>query len=391
MSMTERVYPDELTDLDIWVCWARDHKGRKRPRAPWLDGHAYPVSWGSGSEPRPEADFEKALKWSTLRPFEIDAMGVDFEPDIPEESLDPGLILPHDVDGVDRRLMQVDLDDVRREDGSLHPEAERILEEVDAYASVSVSGDGVHALIWARLPAGMGKFIGELDDEPFVGDSCPQLELYDHGRHVALTGEHLEGTPLEIPERPELVDEWIERYEDATDDGEDDDGSDRLSKPAPTSTTSGSGKSPYYEHPVLDFAPPKANLEDRSTEAQGAHPVHGGTSSADSASSNYNVDKSDNLWSCFAHDSGGGPLKMVAVMEGKLRCDDCEAGALGRLDDGDFLEVCLAARDRGFDGSPPYRALVELARREGLALKDPDEGVLGRSCYSVAEQIFKNY
>lgn len=395
--MTSRAYPDELTELEIWVCWARDSKGRKRPRAPWLDGHCYPVAWGEDAERRPETDFETALKYSQLRGFELEAMGLAFEPDIPSKDLEPGLILPHAdaVDGVDRRLVQVDLDDVRDpETGELHPEAERLVDELEAYGSISVSGEGVHLLIWSRLPPTRGKYIGELDDEPAFEslDSAPQIELYDHGRHVALTGEHLPETPLDIPERPDVVDELIERYPDATDDGSDDGDVDpeQITQPD-VKPSSGSSSSPYFEHRLTDFALPSDNVDERSNEVQGAHPVHGGTSSSDADSSNYNIDKRKNQWHCFAHDSGGGPLKMVALQEGKLRCGDCEKGALDRLTDGDFLEVCLAARDLGFEGPPPYRALVEIARREGLALKDPEEGVLGRSAYSVAEQIFEHY
>lgn len=401
--MTDREYPAELEALEIWVVWARDSKGRKRPRAPWLDGHAYPTAWGEDEDRRPETDFDTALTYSQLRKHELDAMRIDFEPDIPRETLEPGLILPHSssVDDVfdGRRLMQVDLDDVRDPaTGEIHPEARRVIEEAAAYGSVSVSGEGVHVLVWARLPDGKGKYIGELDDEPFAGlDDAPQIELYDHGRHVALTGDHLPETPLEIPERPELVDEWIDRYPDATDDGDGeeegetapDGGAGGVEQP-PIAPTGGSGESPYYSHPLTDFALPAANVDERNTEVQGAHPVHGGTSSSDSESSNYNIDKRRNVWHCFAHDSGGGPLKMAALMEGELSCGDCRRGALDELDDEEFFKVCLKARDLGFEGPPPYRALVETARRQGLSLADPDEGVLGRSCYAVAERIFEH-
>lgn len=398
--MTVGTFPDELKLLEIWVCWQFDDNDRKRPRAPWLEGHCYPVAWGEDVDRRPETDFETVRKWSQLRPVGINAMGTPFEPDAPRETLEPGLLLPHEstLEGVDRRLVQIDLDDVRDpETGDVHPEAERLVDEIEAYTALSVSGEGIHVFVWSCLPDGYGKFIGELDDEPFADlDSAPQIELYDHGRHVALTGDHVETSPLEIPERPGLLAELIERYPDATEDSGDEKGDDgdRVSDPVSSGinpATSGSSSSPYYDHRLTDFALPADNVDERSSEVQGAHPAHGGTSSKDAKSSNYNIDKRKNQWHCFAHDSGGGPLKMVAVMEGKLGCGDCERGALDRLDGADFLEVCLAARDRGFEGPPPYRALVALADREGLAFDDPDERILGRSAYSVAEQIFKSY
>jgi hypothetical protein len=79
-------------------------------------------------------------------------------------------------------------------------------------------------------------------------------------------------------------------------------------------------------------------------------------------------------------------LSLVAVIEGELRCRNPQ---LSNLDDEEFLKVCLAARDDyGFSGDPPYRAIRGVARVQGLAMADAEEGILGKDCYKVARRIY---
>jgi len=59
------------------------------------------------------------------------------------------------------------------------------------------------------------KFIAPIDDEPFVGDDGPQVEVYDGGRHVAMTGRHVSGTDRDAVEGQDLIDEFVIRYAEA--------------------------------------------------------------------------------------------------------------------------------------------------------------------------------
>lgn len=385
-------FPPELRELELWCPWALDHAGRKRPRGPHLNEHAYPVRWGQSAleeegHPDPRTDFETCMR------FVEHADDLSFPPDDPERELHPGLILPHDIDEREQVVMQVDLDDVRDpETGDIHPAAREIVSRARSYAALSSSGEGVHVIVFARLPHGRGKFIGELDDEPFGSlDSAPQVELYDHGRVAALTGDHLNMTPLRVADGQELVDDLIDEYGDDEPDAVDAQGggsSGEIDLPAGGSGSSGGAKSDYYSKAVTDFAEPKHRGRDQS-RTHGAHPAHGGTSSSDDKSMNYHV-LDRHTWYCFACDFSGGPLNMASIMchGGSGACCD-RWGDLDALDDDEFLEACLYARDRlGFDGDPPYRAIRAVAEKLSLSLADPDSGKLGKSAYRTARDMY---
>ena len=53
------------------------------------------------------------------------------------------------------------------------------------------------------------------------------------------------------------------------------------------------------------------------------HPVHGSKGGG-----NLNIDIEKNLWHCFRCESGGGPLSLIAVMEGIIDCSEAIPGAL---------------------------------------------------------------
>jgi len=415
----EQRHPSDLRDKEIWVVWAFDDAGRKRPRAPWQTGHCYPVSWGEDAAQRPETSFEEARKWSQFG-AEIQQQW-PFPEDSPDKSLKLGMFLPHD--SPEPPIMQIDLDNVRHpETGELVPEAASILDEFpETYAIVSVSGKGIHLYVRAALDD-RGKFVeplGEYDAPAFEGlTEPPQLELYDHGRFCAITGQHIEGAGTEVPEAQERVDRLVEQWDttecascgrtyqtrelpEPGDDGPlecpdcgEEMGSDtrefdpeRYRRQRDLDSSAGN-RSPYFSEPIERFGEPKANGASTGEGFGGAHPAHGGTSSPDSESTNYAVNVSENAWYCFAHGSGGGPLSLVAVIEGELRCRNPN---LSNLDDEEYLKVCLAARDDyGFSGDPPYRALVGVAREHNLPMADEEEGILGHDTYGVARRIYNN-
>jgi len=60
-----------------------------------------------------------------------------------------------------------------------------------------------------------GKVIAPIDDEPFVGDDTPQVEMYDGGRHVAMTGRHAVGTDRDVVEGHDMIDGLVTEYAEA--------------------------------------------------------------------------------------------------------------------------------------------------------------------------------
>lgn len=58
-------------------------------------------------------------------------------------------------------------------------------------------------------------------------------------------------------------------------------------------------------------------------EYYGSHPIHGSEGGV-----NFWVNPSKNLWHCFRHNTGGGPLSAIAVREGIIDCSDAKKGYL---------------------------------------------------------------
>lgn len=64
-------------------------------------------------------------------------------------------------------------------------------------------------------------------------------------------------------------------------------------------------------------------LQKRGNEYSGSHPVHGST-----GKNNFTVNTSKNVWHCFRHDTGGGPLLWLAVKHGIIECSQAVPGVL---------------------------------------------------------------
>jgi hypothetical protein len=91
-------------------------------------------------------------------------------------------------------------------------------------------------------------------------------------------------------------------------------------------------------------------FEESGEEIYGAHPVHGSTTG-----SNFRVNLNKDIWYCFRHCAGGGPLELLAVLQGVISCEDAGKGALrGRK----FLEVVNVAVKKGLlKGSVALKSL----------------------------------
>ena len=205
-------YPPKIVEKDVWVSWILDGVGRKRPVAPWATGHAYPVKWGEDADDRPETEFDRAKRWAE---FPLNDLGLSLPDDAQSDQLETGIILPHDRPPLEERFTLIDWDDVRDpETGEIHPVAAEHITEYGGYVEVSTSGEGLHQYVTGGLRK-RGKFIAPIDEEPFVGDDLPQVEIYDGGRHVAMTGRFVEGADRDAVEGQELIDAIVREYAEA--------------------------------------------------------------------------------------------------------------------------------------------------------------------------------
>ena len=152
--------PQTLQDRQQWVCWRRlerDGRATKVPFSP--EGKPASVS-----DPGTWTDFETALNAYQQGGFD----GI-------------GFVLTQD-DGI----VCVDLDHARNGAG-WKDEALEIVRMLDTYTEISPSGDGLHVWAFGKLPNGRRR--------------NGKVEMYDSGRFITVTGDHLPITPTDLQER----------------------------------------------------------------------------------------------------------------------------------------------------------------------------------------------
>lgn len=109
---------------------------------------------------------------------------------------------------------------------------------------------------------------------------------------------------------------------------------------------------------ICDVAPIRG-LQRRGEEYQGPHPLHGSTTGQ-----NFCVNPAKNVWYCFRHETGGGPLSWIAVQEGVIQCAEALPAALrGET----YRRVLRVAKEKY-----GYKSLSELGRAVDGEFFGPD-------------------
>lgn len=225
----ETIFPDELQEREWWINWVRalrwdevddpDATPTKQPIAPYRTGRAKPVKWNSGlsDEEYPATTFDEAHKWNGMH------IGRDIHaPErVVSDGVGMGIIIPvGQGDGGERPITLLDWDDVRQPaTGEIHPVAAWAIRTLGGWAEISQSGEGIHQLVFGEIPSGARKFIRHIDDEPFVGDDLPQIEMYRSGRVTAMTGRHVAGTGRHVADGQDVIDHLVLAYLDASNNG----------------------------------------------------------------------------------------------------------------------------------------------------------------------------
>lgn len=93
----------------------------------------------------------------------------------------------------------IDLDDCII-NGVITKEAKSIVESLNSYTEISQSGTGLHIFIKGNKPGERSK------------NSKKGFEMYDKERFMVMTGNHLEGTPIEINEAQETINYLYDMY-----------------------------------------------------------------------------------------------------------------------------------------------------------------------------------
>ena len=146
--------PNELTKLKQWVCWGVNPDNPKMPYSPHDLRYAASVSdsttWGS---------YETAIIRCSLG----SAKGKGFV-----------------LNG--NGIVCLDLDHCRNTDtGEVKDWAQKIVDDLDSFTEISMSGTGLHVFVKGKKPGvqckkTLDKATGEV------------IEIYENGRYIAMTG-----------------------------------------------------------------------------------------------------------------------------------------------------------------------------------------------------------
>jgi len=158
--------PEELTELEQWVCWHYEERDGKLTKVPYTPGT---LRRASSTDP------------STWTTFEIATQAYEFgyddlsDVDHGEPSYDGVGYVISDADP----YAGIDFDKCRNpESGDIAPWALEILDRVrDGYVEISPSGTGIHVIIRGDVRGG--------------GIRRGPVELYSRGRYFTITGRVL--------------------------------------------------------------------------------------------------------------------------------------------------------------------------------------------------------
>lgn len=164
--------PDSLAELNQWIVWRYEQRNGKQTKVPYSVGGTA----ASTTDPITWASYEQALNTWQANSKRYAGVGFVFS------QVDP--------------YAGIDLDDCL-EQGRMKPWAQPIVEKLaDTYMEVSPSGRGVKIWVKATLPgSGLKRPYGDGD-----------VEIYDRARYFTVTGQVLNGAPLEIEDHQADVD-----------------------------------------------------------------------------------------------------------------------------------------------------------------------------------------
>lgn len=162
--------PGELKQLPQWVMYRAEKRDGKITKVP------YTIQGKRASTTNPEhwTSYERAYEVFSAANNHFSGLGFVFT------SNDP--------------YVGIDLDNCVIDGKEINEQAKTWLMKLNSYTERSQSGNGVHAIVKATLPA-KGCRRSDLG-----------IEIYQEARFFVMTGNHVKGTPETIEERQEIVD-----------------------------------------------------------------------------------------------------------------------------------------------------------------------------------------
>ena len=169
MEVTETSIPQDLRDISQWVVFRIEPNDDGKPtKKPYQAKNTRALA--SSTNRGTWATYEQACD-AVERDRSLSGIGFVFT--------------------VSDEYMGIDLDHCIV-DGVLTRQARRIIDRLQSYSEYSPSGDGVHVIVKASV---------------LQGRKNTRIEMYSSGRYFTMTGRHIEGTPFEVFERQDVVNE----------------------------------------------------------------------------------------------------------------------------------------------------------------------------------------
>lgn len=153
--------PGELKDLCQWVCWKLETRDGKLTKPPYNPSTG---SYAESNNPSTWCDFHTAFSEYNKNGHQFAGVGIVLTKD---DSL-TGFDFDHCID---------------RETGQPEPWAQKIVDALNTYAEISPSGTGIRGFLRGKLPPG--------------GRKKGNIEFYDSGRYLTVTGHSLNGNQIE--------------------------------------------------------------------------------------------------------------------------------------------------------------------------------------------------
>jgi len=170
-------FPKTLRELPLWILWRLEKRDGNETKVPYrIDGVRASIT-----NPNDWTDFDTACR--AFDPAKYNGLGF--------------------VLRKEDNIVCIDLDHCIGDDGKICGEAMDIVKKMNSWTEVSQSGRGLHIFIRGSKPT---------DKCRFSPREFKSLEVYDSDRYIALTGNHLPGTPLEIMERQGMLESLLALY-----------------------------------------------------------------------------------------------------------------------------------------------------------------------------------
>lgn len=169
--------PQELKDLEQWVCWRYEERNGKETKLPI---QAKTGKLAESDNPETWCDFKTAV--AGFKRLGCAGVGFMFSKDDP--------------------YMGADFDDCLSDQGVIADWAQEFIEKIDSYTEISPSHEGLKAFLKAGLNGHLGK------NEKY---KTGRIEVYDKKRFFTVTGMHLSGSPTSCQSRQPAIDYLLKK------------------------------------------------------------------------------------------------------------------------------------------------------------------------------------